>query len=171
MKNYLIGTLAVMIIFLVSVVYKQQNTMIFSQFPVEGQEKMRGQSSEVPLYLFLFFSKSNCATCLDEVVKVLNGLAPPYYVLGVVPGNELEDEVALRRITKAAFPLSSFAKYIKYVPSYTPMLIGVASSGKILFVLPGISMQSGYLKDFVIASYDNLYHVLKNEKETRNSSE
>jgi thioredoxin-related protein len=170
MKNYLIGTLAVIIIFLLSVVYKQQNTMIFSKFPIDVQEKMSGQSSEVPLYLFLFFSKSNCSTCLDEVVKVLNGLTPPFFVLGVVPGNELEDEVEFRRITKAAFPLSSFAKYIKYVPSYTPTLIGVASSGKILFVLPGISMQSGYLRDFLMASYDNLYHVLKNEKETGNSS-
>jgi hypothetical protein len=164
MKNYLIGTLAVIIVLLISIVYKQQNIIMFSHFPVQEPEEMRGKSTEASLYLILFFSKKNCASCLDEIVKVLNDQSPPFYVLGVVPESELEDEQALRGITKAAFPLSSLEKYRNYAPVYTPTLIGVSPSGKVVFVLPGDTMQSRRLDDFFNSVYSQLYHLLGDEK-------
>ena len=162
MKKYLIGTVVVIIIFLGTVIYKEKNTPIFTHFPVQILEEMRGKSAEASLYLFLFFSKKNCATCLNGIVKVLNGLSPPFYVLGVVPGNELEDEPALRRITKAAFPLSSFDKYRRYAPVYFPTLIGVSPSGKVVFVLPGETVQSSRLESFLSFVYAKLYNLLGN---------
>jgi hypothetical protein len=161
MKNYLIGTLAVIIVFLVSVIYKQQKTIIFTHFPI--QEEMETQSDQPPLYLFLFFSKKNCASCL-EIVKVLNELSSPLYVLGIVPDDELEDEQALRRITGATFPLSSFNKYGKYIPWYTPTLICVSPSGKIVFVLPEIAVPSRDIENVLTSVYGRLYDSLEKEK-------
>lgn len=162
MRNYLIGTLAVIILFLVSLVFKTQNTPVFTHFPVS--EKIKGESSEPPLYLFLFFSKNNCTSCLEDVVSVLNGLSSPFQVLGVVPEDELEDETALRQKTGAMFRLSSFEQYRKYVPAYTPTLIGVSPTGEVLFTLPGISMKRKYFESFLISSYGGLYDLLKSDE-------
>jgi hypothetical protein len=167
MKNYLIGTLAVIIVFLASFIYKQHKSMVFTHFPVK--EEMKAQSSKVPLYLFLFFSKKNCPTCYEEIVNVLNGLTSPFYVVGVVPGDELEDEVGLRRITGATFPLSSSKKYGKYVPWYIPTLIGVSSSGKVVFVLPEAAVQSRHLENFLTSAYSKLYKVLEREKKAQSN--
>jgi len=163
MKNYIIGTLAVIIVFLLSVVYKQQNTLILNQFPV--QEEMTIDSSETPpLFLFLFFSKKNCASCLDEVIKTLNEIKPPFYVQGIVPGDQLKDEMDLRSKTGAAFPITNFERYRKFIPMYTPTLFGVANSGKIIFIMPGSVMQSGQIENFLVAAYSKTYHLLDNKK-------
>jgi hypothetical protein len=139
--------------------------MVFTHFPVQEQAERRVKSAEASLYLFLFFSKKNCAECLKKIVKDLNDLSPPFYVLGIVPGNELEDEQELRLITKAEFPLSRFEKYRKYVPLYTPTLIGVSPSGVVVFVLPEISRSKNiYLKGFLTSILARLDHLLKDEK-------
>lgn len=170
MKNYIIVTLTVVIVFLATVIYKQQSIMVFTHFPVKEQDGMRGKSSEseVPLYLFLFFSKKNCASCLYDVVKFLNGLSPPFYVTGVVPGDELKNEQSLRSITGASFPLRSFDEYRRFIPMYTPTLIGVSYSGKIVFVLPDIAVQSSHLENSLISVYDKLYPVLGKENGKNN---
>ena len=162
MKNYLIGMLAFIIVFLVSVIYRQHKTMVFSHFPVE--EPIIDQSSEARLYVFLFFSKKSCSGCLDEIVKILNRLSTPFYAVGVVPDNEWEDEAAIRRITGVTFPLRSFDKFGAYIPWHLPTLICVDPSGKVIFVLPDFALHSRNIENFLTSVYCRLADSLEKEK-------
>lgn len=163
MRNYVIGLLGVVILFLVSIVYKQQNTMVCHHFPVP--ESLKKKSDEVPLYLFLFFSKNDCIPCLVEIVEVLNTLPSRFCAAGIAPGEELKDEQELRLLTGASFPLYSYQKYKKYLPWHTPTLFGVSPSGKIIFVLPGIPEQGDYLdlEKSLLSIYGKLYPSFERE--------
>lgn len=154
----------VICIFLVSVIYKQQNNMIFTHFPIQEQDEIKVKSTKASLYLFLFFSIKKCPRCLSNVVEVLNGLSSNFIVVGVIPGNELEAEKKLRSETGAIFTLSSLDNYKKYAPIYTPTLIGVSPTGKVVFILPVDTLRSRYLKDFLNSVYSQLYHLLGDEK-------
>jgi hypothetical protein len=161
MKKYLMAMLVVIIVLLGSVIFRQQNALIFNHFPV--QEEVRGQSSEYPLCLFLFFSKQDCPSCISDFVKVLNGLSSTFCVVGIVPEDELKDEKTFRRITGVTFPLSSYEKYRKYVPSFRPTLIGISPAGKIIFTLPSIAVESSYLEHFILSVNEKIHHALSND--------
>jgi len=155
MKNYLIGILLVAILFLGSLVYKEQNTKVCQHFPVpEGLKKKSAEN--IPLYLFLFFSKNDCSSCLQEVIGILNRLPAQFCVAGVVPREELKDEKELRRLIGVSFPLYSYREFKKYLPWYTPTLFGVSPGGKIIFVLPGIPGQISNLRN----TFDSIYRKL-----------
>ena len=154
--------LVVIIVFLISVIYKQHKTMVFSHFPVE--EEIREQSPEARIYVFLFFSRKNCPSCLNEIVKILNNLSTPFHVTGVVPGDELEDEVAVRCITGVTFPLSSLEKFGAYIPWHLPTLICVDPSGKVVFVLPDFALHSRHIENVLNSVYGRLADSMEKEK-------
>lgn len=157
----MIGTLAVVILFLGSVVYKEKQAMVCRHFPIP--EELEKTSGEPPLYLFLFFSKHNCEPCVVKIAKMLNGLPSQFIAAGIVPNEELEDEPGLRSKTGAAFPLYRYSKFKKFLPWHTPTLFGVSPSGKIIFVLPGIEEQEAYLENIIEIIYGNMSHSFENE--------
>jgi len=157
MKNYVIGLLAVVIVVLASILYKEKYSLR-NRFPLP--EEMSTFETKAPLILFVFFSKNNCPDCL-EIIDVLNNLPPHFAVFGIVPENELRDENELRRITKAAFPLMSVSKYREHIPWYAPTVVGVSPvNGDILFTLPGVPGEKAYLGSFLDALYTKIYPIL-----------
>jgi hypothetical protein len=164
MKNYVIGVLVVVIVFLGSVVYKQLNKMVCYHFPVP--EELKKESADVPLYLFLFFSKDDCRPCIVEMVEVINSLPSQFCAAGIAPAEELKDEAGLRQLIGTSFPLYSFQRFKKYLPWRTPTLFGVSPSGRVIFVLPGIpdlQDQKVYLRNFIVSAYGRLYDSFKEE--------
>jgi hypothetical protein len=162
MKNYVIGTLAVIILVLTSIIIKNEmSPSPRNKFPLP-EESMRG-NAEVPLFLFVFFSKSNCIECL-EIIKTLNRLPAHFIVIGLVPQSQLDNEKELREITGAAFPLMSNARYKKYIPWYGPSIMGVSPSGNILFVLPGVPGEKQYLLRFLDSLYEKVYPIFLEKK-------
>jgi hypothetical protein len=145
----------VALLFLVSVVYKQQNTMVCHHFPIPVNLKCK--STEPPLYLFLFFSKKDCLACLLKTIETLNNLPSQFCIAGVVPGEELNDEKELRRLTKVSFPLYRYETYKKYLPWHTPTLFGISPEGKIIFVLPAVEGQEASLGNAMKSIYGNLH--------------
>ena len=162
MKKYIIAVLMVIILVLASLLYKQSKTLAPKKFPV--LEEISGNRVEVPLILYVFFTKKSCSDCL-EVIRVLNDLPPHFIVRGIVPANELADEKDLRRITGATFPLLSHIKYKRFIPWYKPSIVGVSpNTGDIIFTLPGVPGGKEYLVDFLESLYGNLYHIFLKEK-------
>lgn len=161
MKYYIIGILSVIILFLGSVVYKQQNTMVCHHFPVP--ESMKKESADVPFYLFLFFSKNDCFSCLSEIIDMMNKLPSEFCVAGIVPEDELKDESQVKHLTGASFPLYSYREYKKYLPWHTPTLFGVSRAGRIIFVLPGIPGQRANMENSLISIYGKLHTSLTRE--------
>jgi len=163
MKNYFIAGLAVIILVLSSLLYKQNKTSTPKRFP--ALEEATDSEAEVPLLLYVFFSKRNCIDCM-EVLQALNDLPPHFVVRGIVPKSELENEKELRQITGAEFPLIPISnKYRRFVPWYTPMIIGVSPiKGEIIFSLPGVPGEKEYLVTFLDSLYGKLYPIFLKEK-------
>ena len=160
MKNYLIGLLIVAILLLSSFLYKNSHTTqdgIYHGFPLTGIEQ--SGDTDVPLYLFLFFSERNCPPCL-EIIEVLNSLPPQFKVAGVNPEHELKREKEVRQNTGAAFELIGIKNHRKFATLYTPSLIGVSGKGKIYFVIPGVPGGKEYLKEFLESFYEKAYLLL-----------
>lgn len=157
MKNYILGFLSVIILVLLSIIYK--NEMSFKhKLPLPKEKK--NLDKEDHLVLYVFFSKNNCPDCLG-VIDVLNNLPSYFVVVGIVPKNELKEEKELRRITNASFPLLDCSKYRKYIPWYTPSIIGISPiNGDILFTLPGVPGEKEYLGIFLESFYRKSYPIL-----------
>ena len=145
--------------FLGSVIYKQNHRMVYNDFPFP--ESLKKNSADAPLlYLFLFFKKSDCPSCLVEMVEVLNSLPSQFCPAGIPVGEEdeqLRDEQELRRLTNISFPLYSSKEFKRYLPWRTPTLFGITPAGKILFVLPGIPGHTFNLENMLISIYGKLY--------------
>lgn len=168
MKNYVIGTLIAIIMVLGSILIKKEMSPD-TKFPVTGETASRKDSNvQVPMYLYVFFTKRNCHDCL-EFIKVLNELPSYFIVTGIVPEDELKDEMELRNNTGATFPLESLKKYRKYIPWYTPGIVGVSSEEDILFELPGVPGEKEYLETFLNSLYGKLYPILLKAKLSQNT--
>ena len=161
MKNYIIGTLAVIILVLASLLYKKNETPVNKRFPVSIETE--NSEVEVPLFLYVFISKHNCIDCM-EFIEVLNHLPSQFVVYGVVRDEELKNEKELREITGATFPLMSVKKYKKFIPWYTPAIVGVSPKGDFIFQIPGVPGEKKYLEDFLNSLYGKLYPVFLQEK-------
>jgi len=166
LKNYIIGTLLVIILVLVSFIYRSSNQPCGVGFPIQPEDRARVSSDiDVPCFLYVFFKKNNCHDCL-EIIKVLNNLPPQFVVTGIVSEKELVNEKELREITGAMFPLRSSEGYKKQSPWYTPTIIGVSPQGIILFTLPGVPNEKEYLETFLNALYGKTYPAFLQLKET-----
>jgi hypothetical protein len=100
-----------------------------------------------------------------QVVETLNHLQPPFGVTGVVPESELQDEAELRKITGLTFPLVSHIKYKRYIPFYSPTIIGTSRKGDIFFILPGVPGTKEYIENFLYGLYQKLLPFLSQEKQ------
>lgn len=167
MKNYIIGLLVVIILFLGSVIYRHHNTKACHHFPIP--ESLKQKNKDVPIYLFLFFSEDNCAPCLSDIIEVLNTLPPQFRIAGIVSGDELENEAELRQAKGVSFPLFSFRKYKKYLPGYTPTLFGVSPAGEIVFIFPGTQKKIIDLRSIITSIYGKMYHSFESELAQKSS--
>lgn len=167
MKNYVIGTLGVVILVLSSILYKNETSRGY-RFPASNETDR--VDIEFPLYLYVFFSKNNCNDCLG-FIEILNKLPPQFVVTGIVPEKELKDEMELRRTTGAEFPLISASKYRKFFPFFSPTIIGVSPKGGIIFILPGVPGEKSYLKNFLNSTYNKLYPIFLEEKITESKKQ
>ncbi len=159
MKNYVIGFLVVCILVMGTFLYKVVKTPALERFPIE-QTAEKNQGGEPPLYIFIFFSSNNCPVCM-EAIHVLDELKPPFFVTGIVPGDELDNENQLRQSTGAGFKLIPFSEiYRRFKPHYVPAIFGVTGSGRVLFVLPGVPGEKKYLYDFLVNFYGKSLELL-----------
>lgn len=161
MQKYVISTLAVIIIFLCSVIYKHHHSMVFTHFPVPEEVKA---DSEAPLYLFLYLTKKDCPSCLTDIIKTLNRLKAPYHPVGIIPAEEMANVEEVKSLIGVSFPVISDKGFRKYLPWRTPLLLGVSPAGKIIFVLPGIGGESQYLATLIQAAYGKLCPMLEEEQ-------
>lgn len=158
MKNFIIAFLAVCLLVSISFIYKIEQKQAFDNFPGSHQDK-KVKEVENPLYLYFFFSGSNCMDCL-EMIEVLNTLPEQFIVFGVVPGKELKNEAELRARSGASFELQGAKEFKKYSPHYWPTLIGVSKGNRVMFVLPGVPNEKEYLLNFLEEFYKNAYPIL-----------
>ncbi|HLP44955.1 MAG TPA: hypothetical protein VK469_03365 [Candidatus Kapabacteria bacterium] len=157
-KNCIIGFLFVCILVIFSFMYKDSRSPILGKFPVQ-QQPLTNAPGDTPLYLYFFFSKSHCPVCL-EAIEVVNELPPQFVVTGIVPVNELKNEMDFRNATGATFKLITFNEsYRRFVPHYAPVIFGVRGNGDILFILPGVPGEKKYLYDFLIDFYSRSLEV------------
>lgn len=164
MKNYIIGTLIVAILVMSSFMYKNSRSSGRTSFPIDEETKIRASNIEIPLYIYIFFSKHNCHDCL-EVIEILNDLPPQFIVTGVVPDHELQEKKEIRVITGAVFPLIKLSQYSKnYQPWYAPTMIGVSPNGKIIFTMPGVPGEKEYLKNFLESLYAKTYPIFMEQR-------
>ena len=147
----------VIVLALSSFIYKSKQSNIYERFPFEQLVDLEG--IETPFYLFLFFSKQNCAPCLD-VIEVLNQVPEHFKVIGIVPERELIDEEDLRDITGVNFKLIGHKKYERFIPQYAPTIVGVSQNNKIFFVLPGVPYEKEYFEKFLAEFYQKAYPLL-----------
>jgi len=130
MKKYLIAFLAMLVILAVSFIYKGSIVSnVFMDFP-----QVKGNDEGETFYLFLFFSKHSCKSCL-EIIDVLERLPKPFKIYGIVPGDELENKAELIDITGFPFDLLGSEDFYKYQPGYYPSIMGVWQD-RIYFLLP-----------------------------------
>jgi len=95
-----------------------------------------------------------------RVIDVLNELPSHFVVKGIVPEEELKNEVELRKITGAKFELEKLSsRYIKFLPNYAPTLFGMGRKGKIYFILPGVPTEKEYLRNFLDSFYYKAFHM------------
>jgi hypothetical protein len=159
MKNYIIGTLIVVILALSSLIYKYhttENKTLSVLYPIEFEE-----ASESPiLNLYVFFSKKNCKDCLG-IIEVLNELPTSEFVVkGVVPDYELEDINEIRSITGATFSIEGDKKFRNLIPKYTPAIVGLSKKSDLFFILPGVPGEKDYLERFLNSIYQKVYPYL-----------
>ncbi|MBM3305293.1 MAG: hypothetical protein FJY79_05015 [Candidatus Aminicenantes bacterium] len=115
MIRYLAGILALCLLVLVSIIYKQNRTNALLGF----EKGDPAQASEPVLYLYGFFSSDSCMPC-GEVIGVLNQLPDYFKVTGVVPKREAHRIGALREQYKIQFPIHDPSRYRRYRPLINP---------------------------------------------------
>lgn len=164
MKNLSIAFLLVVILLMSSFYYKNSKGNICHGFPLS--DVTQSKDVDAPLFLFLFFSKSNCPPCL-EIIQTLNTLPPQFKVVGIVPDHELKEEKEIRGQTAASFKLVGVKKYMKFATCYTPTLIGVSQKGKIYFILPAVPEEKGYFNDFLESFYSAAFLLLLDEDKNK----
>ncbi len=130
MRKYLTGVLALSVLVLVSMLYRQGQMNAFAGFG-----KASSEPGEPVLYLYGFFSSESCAPC-GELIGVLNSLPEHFRVTGVVPRSEASRIELLKEEYQIRFPVKSAAEYRRHLPIITPTVMGVSAGGRILFVLP-----------------------------------
>lgn len=142
--------MAVIILYLSSIIYRERVTPVTTNFPVKHLGEEFG--GEIKLNLVLFFSMKNCPPCL-KVINFLNEPPEGVRVIGIVPEKEVQLLSEIKQATRAGFPIYSFKRWRRYHPIYAPTLFGVGPDGNIYFVLPCVGQEEiylpGYLAEFL----------------------
>lgn len=158
MRKYLVVTLALGLIALASMLYKQGQANALVGFDKETE----AQTTEPVLRLYGFFSADSCMPC-GEVIGVLNQLPEHFQVIGVVPRGEASWIELLRQQHQIRFPVQSAASFMRYRPLVTPSIIGASRGGKILFVLPCVTLRPDDIKTFLMNFHMRLAPYLASE--------
>lgn len=162
MQKFIIGLLCVGLLFQGSVIYKQYHTMVCRDFPIPAN--LKTQPNTVPFYLFLFFSKSDCYSCVTEIVEVLKSLPSQFCLAGIVPGDELKNDRQLQPMVGGrSFPLYSWQKFEKYLTGHSPTLFGVSPMGRIVLVLPIVQGEGQCLANILLSTYSKLLPSFEKE--------
>ena len=157
MRKYLAGVLAICVIVLASMLYKQGRQNVFSGF-----DKATAQVGEPVLFLYGFFSSESCAPC-GELIGVLNNLPEQFRVTGIVPRAEAPQTELLRQEYQIRFPVQSSARFKRHLPLVTPTVIGTSRGGRILFVLPCTTLGPEEIRTFLIDFQVKLAPYLAND--------
>jgi len=123
MRKLIYVLMGVIILYLISVIYRNHVTPILIDFPVK--DLGAGSKDEVRLNLVLFFSRKNCPPCVQQVVNFLNQPPENVRVIGIVKEEELNFLNEIKAMTGAKFPIKTLKKWKKYRPNYAPTLYGV----------------------------------------------
>jgi hypothetical protein len=151
--------LGVGLIVAVSFLYRNSKMPFLSGFPAPGRTP--AASSDGVLFLYVFFSKGTCPPCL-EFFEVLNRIGDRFPVVGVIPEKDFPEKDLVARATGARFPIESAKNYRRFMPPYNPSLLGVTGKGRILFVVPGVAGEGGYLEAF-LAEFKRKARILLSE--------
>ncbi|MBN2267682.1 MAG: hypothetical protein JW725_05105 [Candidatus Babeliaceae bacterium] len=154
MKNSIILALAVLVLVVSSMYYKESKKNLLYSFPNISADL--NDESLPSIFLYFFFSNSNCRDCM-QVMEVFDEIPGAYILVGVAPEVEIiQKEPVVREFSKKhkVFPFKEFKKFLPY---YTPHLIGVSSKGRILFSLPCVPGEKAYLIDFLKSFYNRIY--------------
>jgi len=94
--------------------------------------------------------------CL-RVIEQLNKLRDQMNIVGVVPVEELENEIDFRNETGVKFSLIGLNGELKrFIPNYLPSLIGINKKGSILFVIPSLPGDQFFIYEFLIKFYEGI---------------
>lgn len=145
MKKYYILLLLVCLLYSYSVIYKHKATPILDHFAIEELSPI---NEDIQIILVLFFSIKNCDPCL-KIIETLNTLDRPFWVIGLVPDEELGLMERIRQETHAQFEIRGRKKFRRFRPNYYPTLYAISRRGKIFLVLPGVPGENQYLKDLL----------------------
>jgi hypothetical protein len=159
MKKTGLLLMGVGLIVAVSFLYKYSKAPFLSGFPAPG--RALASSSDGVLFLYVFFSKATCPPCL-EFFEVLNRIGDQFPVVGIIPEKDYPEKDLVARTTGARFPIESAKNYRRFMPPYNPSLFGVTGKGRILFVVPGVAGEAGYLEAF-LAEFKRKAHILLTE--------
>jgi len=147
MKRLIYFLAAVIVLYLISAIYRYQVTPILINFPVDELGII--PKKEVRLNLVLFFSRKNCPPCVQHIINYLNEAPESIQVVGIVKEEEIKFLDEIRETTGAKFPIKSIKKWKKYRPNYAPTLYGVGSDGKIYFVIACTALEENYWRAYV----------------------
>ena len=164
MKNYLIGALGASTLLLSSLVYKNSKQLKFNDLPTYCESELK--KIEVPILLYFFFSENSCQNCL-KIIEPLNRLPKHFKVIGIVPASESRLIPVFRKKNNISFPIHSISNFKRYVPFFTPSLIGISPKGNTIFVLPVVPPQQEILTKYLDDLYSKYYcyFIAKNSSE------
>lgn len=146
MNRRLVILSLVVIIFLVSVIYRERATPVLVRFPVIENEPVLEEGPRLQLYLF--FSRKSCPPCL-RVIDILNQPRPGISVTGIIPEEEESSRGEIGNSLGIMFPIRTVSKWKKFIPNYAPTLFGVGQDGRIYFVLPCVGFEEHYLVEYL----------------------
>lgn len=164
MKKLLIAFIAVVIIFLTSIIYRNHFTPILVNFPIKELTKSSDSRMDTSFYLVLFFSRNNCSPCVQQAANSLNDLPENIMVLGVVKDEEIQFVDYIKRQMGIKFPVKTIKNWNKFRPNYGPTLYGVDAEGKVFLVLPCIGLEENYLPSYLDEFLRKAGHLLNLNK-------
>jgi len=159
MKNAVIVFLLASLVLLSSMVYKNAKVSAYYNKDLKGTGVTNPLGDKV-LYLYLFFSKKTCSSCVD-MISELNGFANPIIVKGVVPKTDISDIVSIRESFGIKFEIVSEERFDRSFPVVVPALVGSTESGEIVLIMPAVSGSVKYIREYMTRLYADRYSHLK----------
>ncbi|MBN1272236.1 MAG: hypothetical protein JXB26_08180 [Candidatus Aminicenantes bacterium] len=116
-------------------------------------------NSSSGLILILFYSHKNCQECL-EIIDVLNKIRDSFQIVGIVPDGELDNPFENETEFLPLFPVIGLKKYRKYLPPYTPAVLGVSGEGTVFFKIPITAYSAKTFKHYLLEFHSKIMFYL-----------
>ena len=146
MKRLIYFLAAVIVLYLISAIYRYQVTPILINFPVDELGII--PKKEVRLNLVLFFSRKNCPPCVQHIINYLNEAPESIQVVGIVKEEEIKFLDEIRETTGAKFPIKSIKNGRNTDQIMLPLYMGLALMVKYILsslVLPSKRIIGGHM--------------------------